>query len=51
MHLAMCQEVTFFAHSNLFVGFADYQREKIYGELFFSPTKPMDGWNYACIQK
>jgi len=24
-----CQEVTFLAHSNLFIGFADYQGEKI----------------------
>lgn len=25
-----CQEVTFLSHSNLFIGFADYQREKIF---------------------
>lgn len=26
--ITVCQEVTFFTHSNLFIGFADYQGEK-----------------------
>ena len=34
-----CQEVTFFAHSNLFIGFADYHREKIFiDDSFFNQT-------------
>ena len=35
--MLVCQEVTFLAYSNLFIGFADYQREKFFmGHNFFA---------------
>jgi len=33
--ITACQEVTFFTHSNLFIGFADYQGEKILSAMIF----------------
>lgn len=38
--MSVCQEVIFLAYSNLFVGFADCQREKIsLMTAFFLPNK------------
>lgn len=45
-----CQEVTFSAHSNLFIGFADYQREKIFIDNSFF-IKGIDGCFFDGISK
>ena len=45
-----CQEVTFLSHSNLFIGFADYQREKIFIDDSFL-IKRIDGCFFVGISK